>query len=425
MRRGRRPWGIAAAVIAAAACFAPRPVTSAESVAVREAQIARVHGVAVTNAPPYYSPAELSIRAGETVRWTNQQLSDTHSAIETSRAAFALEIPPGESASYRFERPGEYLFRCRYHPWMGGKVTVRAADLRLSLTTLPPALAGGRLVSAADGRYLWLVGLGDHPAVARIEEGSPGPVAHLEAGAAVRPGSACVGASGELWLLADPPTQLVRVAPDGRIDRLAVPAAIGSPTAIAASRDGPLWLFDGAGRRVVRLSAGGDEVAWSGEVLPGGDDAMRAEVDPEGALWLFAPGWVGRVDPQGGETTVRELPPESGALGVAGGRAWVRTAGGVRLLAVAPDGDLQSYSLPPGGEVVALSATPGGAVWLARADGSLGRLAGDRLETFELTPALTSLDGVLVDASSTLWLTSSAGATIASVPGSRIPGDGF
>jgi plastocyanin len=72
-----------------------------------------------------YQPAELSIPAGTTVKWTNDEKRVSHSILFTGPGGFESErIFPGESWERRFDEPGRYPFSCGPHPEMQGVITV-------------------------------------------------------------------------------------------------------------------------------------------------------------------------------------------------------------------------------------------------------------------------------------------------------------
>ena len=72
-----------------------------------------------------FQPAELKIRAGTTVRWTNQEKRVSHSVLFTGPGGFESDrIFPGESWKRRFDKPGVYPFTCGPHPEMHGNIEV-------------------------------------------------------------------------------------------------------------------------------------------------------------------------------------------------------------------------------------------------------------------------------------------------------------
>lgn len=72
-----------------------------------------------------YVPAVLTIKAGTTVRWINNEKRTTHSILFTGPGGFESErIFPGESWQRTFERPGRFPYTCGPHPEMKGEVIV-------------------------------------------------------------------------------------------------------------------------------------------------------------------------------------------------------------------------------------------------------------------------------------------------------------
>lgn len=71
-----------------------------------------------------YSPASLSVRAGETVTWTNHDEAK-HDVVGSGFRSPLLA--KGESWSYTFPTAGSYSYYCSLHPDMRAKVTAAAA----------------------------------------------------------------------------------------------------------------------------------------------------------------------------------------------------------------------------------------------------------------------------------------------------------
>lgn len=73
----------------------------------------------------HYHPHELRVKAGTTVKWTNQEKRTSHSILFLGKEGFESErIFPGESWERRFEQPGRYEYSCGPHPEMKGLVEV-------------------------------------------------------------------------------------------------------------------------------------------------------------------------------------------------------------------------------------------------------------------------------------------------------------
>ncbi|MEV4052288.1 cupredoxin family copper-binding protein [Amycolatopsis sp. NPDC049688] len=81
-----------------------------------------------------FSPAALTVRAGDTVTWM-QHDEAPHDVVTTSApVAFrSPQLSAGQSWSYTFRQPGTYQYYCSVHPDMRASVTVLPAP-----TTAPP-----------------------------------------------------------------------------------------------------------------------------------------------------------------------------------------------------------------------------------------------------------------------------------------------
>jgi plastocyanin len=77
-----------------------------------------------------FNPAELSIKAGETVVWTNAADPDWHSATHRPAAGGAVlfdspDLNAGDPPfSFTFHAAGEYKYACRNHGHMRGVIKV-------------------------------------------------------------------------------------------------------------------------------------------------------------------------------------------------------------------------------------------------------------------------------------------------------------
>ncbi|MEV6828677.1 cupredoxin family copper-binding protein [Amycolatopsis sp. NPDC051102] len=105
-----------------------------------------------------YSPAALTVRAGDTVTWM-QHDEAPHDVVTTS-APVALRSPrlsAGQSWSYTFREPGTYSYYCSVHPDMRATVTVLPAPTTAApkpaatvpRTTPPPRATTGAAPAVA------------------------------------------------------------------------------------------------------------------------------------------------------------------------------------------------------------------------------------------------------------------------------------
>ena len=70
-----------------------------------------------------FSPADITVKAGDTVEWTNED-SSSHTVQSTDRTVQSQELFPGDKFSYKFNKKGNYNYICSIHPSMHGSVKV-------------------------------------------------------------------------------------------------------------------------------------------------------------------------------------------------------------------------------------------------------------------------------------------------------------
>ncbi len=70
-----------------------------------------------------YQPANIQVRVGTTVTWTNQD-SVPHSVTFKNGMKDSGLLSQGQSFSYTFNTPGTYQYYCTVHPYMVATVTV-------------------------------------------------------------------------------------------------------------------------------------------------------------------------------------------------------------------------------------------------------------------------------------------------------------
>ena len=114
----RTSWilGVAAlAILIVAAAGRPSSATAAQ-------QKASETAVKIDNFT--FSPAALTIHAGETVRWTNHD-DLPHNVVSEDKSFKSKTLDTDENFSFTFSKPGTYTYYCSIHPRMTGKVVVQ------------------------------------------------------------------------------------------------------------------------------------------------------------------------------------------------------------------------------------------------------------------------------------------------------------
>lgn len=71
-----------------------------------------------------FSPATITVKAGDSVTWTNQD-STGHSATADDGSFDTGVLANGQSKSVTFSNPGTYTYHCSVHPYMKGTVIVQ------------------------------------------------------------------------------------------------------------------------------------------------------------------------------------------------------------------------------------------------------------------------------------------------------------
>ncbi len=78
-------------------------------------------GTSVTMAGARFTPATLTIKTGEMVRWFNDDAMP-HTVTAADRSWDSGNLSPGASFERRFDAAGTYSYVCLYHAWMTGTV---------------------------------------------------------------------------------------------------------------------------------------------------------------------------------------------------------------------------------------------------------------------------------------------------------------
>ena len=117
-----RRWGLAASAAVAGAMLAGSTLTAQaeEAKAAPDAKSVEVH---IDNFA--FTPAELTIAPGTSVKWTNRD-DIPHTVTEKGIAWKSKTMDTDESFTHTFEAAGEVTYFCSLHPHMTGKIIVKA-----------------------------------------------------------------------------------------------------------------------------------------------------------------------------------------------------------------------------------------------------------------------------------------------------------
>jgi plastocyanin len=131
--------GLAAGLASTLSLFAPPPLRGAE------------HAVQIADSA--FSPATLTITAGDTVTWRNAD-DRPHTVTSNDGAFDSGNLDEGVGFSFTFTEPGTYTYRCDYHPDMQATIVVVAAGGAAPETTssgTTESSTGGTDASATGG----------------------------------------------------------------------------------------------------------------------------------------------------------------------------------------------------------------------------------------------------------------------------------
>ena len=69
-----------------------------------------------------FTPQSVTIKAGDTVSWVNQDQMKHNVDLDTAKSPL---LGKGETYSHTFDKPGKYSYECEVHPFMKGTVIVQ------------------------------------------------------------------------------------------------------------------------------------------------------------------------------------------------------------------------------------------------------------------------------------------------------------
>ncbi len=117
LRRMRLPYVLALPLFVSVACGSGAGAPAPESRPQRDSTIVMAKDF-------MFAPASLTVAAGSTVTWTNQD-DEPHTVVSDSGLFRSGALDTNERFSFRFEKPGTYHYACSIHPRMVGTVIVR------------------------------------------------------------------------------------------------------------------------------------------------------------------------------------------------------------------------------------------------------------------------------------------------------------
>jgi len=74
-----------------------------------------------------FQPSVMTIDAGQRVMFENSD-DEAHTVTATDKSFDSAGLDSGQTWSHVFARPGTYTYFCALHPYMKGKIIVRAGE---------------------------------------------------------------------------------------------------------------------------------------------------------------------------------------------------------------------------------------------------------------------------------------------------------
>jgi plastocyanin len=92
----------------------------------RNATTVRANPATVEIRDMHFNPPVLTITAGTTVTWVNED-GEPHTVTDRGLAFRSAALDAKDSFSYTFARPGQFTYFCTIHPMMVGHIIVESA----------------------------------------------------------------------------------------------------------------------------------------------------------------------------------------------------------------------------------------------------------------------------------------------------------
>src|SRR5215218_11324127 len=93
-----------------------------------------------------FSPGTVSIVAGDSIRWRNEDTRD-HQVVSTTGTFASPVLRPNRTYSFRFDVAGTYRYRDALNPTVRGTVRVAGAPPAVSFGTSQPQITFGQAVT--------------------------------------------------------------------------------------------------------------------------------------------------------------------------------------------------------------------------------------------------------------------------------------
>lgn len=321
--------------------------------------------VTMNNQAPFYNPAEIEIETGDIVKWTNAEKSDTHSIHERSGVFISPDVVPTGEWCYRFLREGIYTYTCRFHPWMKGKITVKAKTLKINEVQAAGKSETNGFVET--GRGLLAV-TGD--SLQNLKPDSSNAEKLFSFNRKISRTTRVLSDGENLWYIGETANSLIKTAiAGGKAEDFFPNGATAKFTSAALAGNDNLWVYDSAAKSFVKFDIKtGKKVSDSAVVLQA--DPVEMIADENGRIWFIENGGntLAYYDSEKNKTREFTLPkgavPSSLKIST-NGTVWLADKGRNKILKIENEW-INQYTVPTANaepEEIALDHL--GNVWIA------------------------------------------------------------
>lgn len=249
------------------------------------------------------------------------------------------------------------------------------------------------IISGSDGN-LWVTLPGSH-SIGRISLPS-GTVKEFPLASYIYPESIAESADGNFWFThgATVPNTIGRVTPSGDVTYFNIPTDGAAANTIVAAPDGNLWVAEGFGGKIARVTPGGGFTEFPTEF----SRVQGIAIGPDNNVWFVgqASQYVYRIVRITRTGSITAFPVPAGAVPsriAAGpdGNLWITNSYHHEILRMTTAGEITQYSLPEGSKPVGITAGPDGNLWFTETGTrKIGRITTAGIVTEYAHPALRS-----------------------------------
>ena len=112
-------------IVLLAACSAPQTAPASQNAPNIPAKPSSTGNVVSVSIKDFkFVPADVNIKVGDTVVWTNED-SVAHTVESSDGTLKSDELSQGDNYKHTFTQAGAYNYKCGIHPSMKGSVTVQ------------------------------------------------------------------------------------------------------------------------------------------------------------------------------------------------------------------------------------------------------------------------------------------------------------